>query len=168
MCIIVERKKESMQVNSTMLAGQRETTCLEKKERADTGIEFFFLYFLFILTCFVHWFCLHRVAYGARAFFGTTNVQLPVFNSSRLPLTSPDVGGRDYIRFRRFYTCAEDLGPPFFFLSFLINVVIHPWMIDSQLSKPKSLRGQLPAPVDTMSALFSLLFVLLSLSSTRN
>ena len=42
--------KESTKVDSTVLTGQRETTCNDEKERADIDLEFPFWFSVVVLT----------------------------------------------------------------------------------------------------------------------
>ena len=43
--------KESIEAESTALAGQRKTTYPDEKERSDTGLEFSSEFFVVVLTC---------------------------------------------------------------------------------------------------------------------
>ena len=57
-----------MKVESTTVAGQRETTCHEEKERAVTYLEISYR-----SNVFVHCFCLYRFASDLRPLFGVQN-----------------------------------------------------------------------------------------------
>ena len=103
-------EKESMKVESTASAGQRETTCYEMKERVDRDLEFSFC-FQFehtgMLVSFsqVHIWCeapfQSLTQNGGHNFFSVFTSSWPVFNwylyfvMSCSHLKSPDVSMRD-------------------------------------------------------------------------
>ena len=73
-----------------------------------------------------------------------------------------------HIHFLWFHTCTEDLGlpAPRFFKSFLITIVIHPWLADLQwVLWPDSLKSLWA--VHRLSICYFFLFFLLSLSFPR-
>ena len=119
-----------------------------RREREDGQRPWiFFLVFCCSSNVLIRWFHLYRLESSVRPLFGAHgNFRLsshsPSKSSSHLRanglsnqsrcLTAVWCRWEEHIHFRRFPSCAEDSGPPFFFKSFLITVVIHPWLADLQ------------------------------------
>ena len=131
-----------MKVESTALAGQRETTCHNEKERADTELEFSSWFSVIFLTLVsssqIRVWC--ETLFGAHPKMGAaifvcllylpgwcSTASLPLriglltpYQTQAISLLLPGVGRRK-ICFRWFCTCAEDLGPPVFSTHFSLT-----------------------------------------------
>ena len=186
--VVAGRKKQSMKTESATLAVQIETTCHEEKESRDRPWTFF-LVFCCSSNVPVRWFRLHRFAFGVRPSFSELNMKLgphlwDIFTLSWLDFTrvftplcfrsnshsnrfvllfSPGVWGRTY-PFPVVQLLRRRFGASDFLKSFLITLVIHPWLAALQQvlwsDSPEASR-----PFRRLCVYFFLLFFSLSPSS---
>ena len=183
---MVGRKKQSMKTKSPALAGQRDTTCHEERERADTDLEFSLWVSIAILTYLVSssqprvW-CETRFSkfspkLGLKFSSLFTSSWL-VFNSCLYLVTSPcqlifkPESSRYFhlmsmegdIRFQWFHKCTT-LGPPFFSSYFLLLLSFtRNWLTYNECFDltPQASAGR---SVDTLSGFSYYFFFSLSLS----